>query len=173
MPQVVQWTWNNLQDAERRYCPAKIKHPFRREEFYDFIPSTFQQWPSPSGIQGEPSPEKPLQPHRLHPILTGIKDFVHAHFCILVVFLMLWLNPELGEIGEFRREKTALLMDQCMHFPSYDITTHCLYLVFQEILLCLASHSDHLNLEIHETLKRHWGRQKWANKQIIELGRNA
>lgn len=50
----------------------------------------------------------------------------------------------------------ALVIDQCRHFPSYDASTMCfLYLVFQETLLCLASHSDHLNLEIHETLKRH------------------
>lgn len=28
--------------------------------------------------------------------------------------------------------------------------------MFQESLLCLASHSDHLILEIHESLRRHW-----------------
>lgn len=48
-------------------------------------------------------------------------------------------------------------MARLMHFPSYDtFTIYFLYLVFQETLSCLASHSDHLNLEIHETLKRYW-----------------
>jgi len=51
---------------------------------------------------------------------------------------------------------TAFMTNQCMPFPSYDTsTTHFVYLVFQESLLCLASHSDRLNLEIHGTLKRH------------------
>lgn len=67
-------------NSKQAFGAALLKSNIHLKRFYDFIPFVFQKLQSPSGIQGEPSPEKPLQVHRLHPVLTGIEaELVHAH----------------------------------------------------------------------------------------------